>query len=306
MADESLWRARLRWRWRGALLWPLFVLLTVGDALLLGVLPIAGDEGTDFVPALLLAGFFNLLVVAVVGPLAAVLLRRRRPDLPRMVAQDYTGRVGLVVVTLAFLAGGLVHRPRMDDAQEDLTAQFAAAREFVALTVLDALLLGVLPIAGDEGTDLVPALLLAGFFNLLVVAVIGPLTAVLLRRRRPDLPRVVAQDYTGRIGLVVVTLGFLAGGLVHRPRMDDAQQDLTAQFAAAREFVARSAPAEFRAHPERATTLRLDDDLLRTCVPGPDPKRWFCVLVRTDTSPPGIKVDDNRESNESLNAPGGF
>ena len=81
MADESLWRARLRWRWRGALLWPLFVSLTIVDALLLGRLPLSGEQGTDLVPALLLAGFFNLLVVAVLGPLASVLLHRRRPDL---------------------------------------------------------------------------------------------------------------------------------------------------------------------------------------------------------------------------------
>jgi hypothetical protein len=200
MADESLWRARLRWRWRGALLWPLFVVLTIADAILLGQLPLSGEDGTPFVPALLLSGFFNLLVVAVIGPLASVPLRRRRPDLPKVIAQDYTGRVGLVVVSLALLAGGLLHRPHLNDAREDLVAQLAAARDFVR----------------------------------------------------------------------------------------------------------RQAPAEFRGHPEGATTLRLDEELFRTCVPGPDPKRWFCVLVSTDTSPPGIKVDDNRESNASLNRPGGF
>ena len=43
MEVEPLWRSRLRWRWRGALLWPAFVVLTLVDALLLGVLPIAGD-----------------------------------------------------------------------------------------------------------------------------------------------------------------------------------------------------------------------------------------------------------------------
>ena len=69
MESESLWRSRLRWRWRGALQWPAFVALTILDALLLGLLPIAGDEGTDFVPAFLLAMFFNLLAVALVGPL---------------------------------------------------------------------------------------------------------------------------------------------------------------------------------------------------------------------------------------------
>ena len=40
MGDEPLWRSRLRWRWRGALLWPAFAVLTLVDALLLGVLPV--------------------------------------------------------------------------------------------------------------------------------------------------------------------------------------------------------------------------------------------------------------------------
>ena len=54
------------------------------------------------------------------------------------------------------------------------------------------------------------------------------------------------------------------------------------------------------------TTLKLEDELYRTCVPGDDPKRWFCMYVTTDSSPPGITVDRNRESNASLNRPGGF
>ena len=34
-------------------------------------------------------------------------------------------------------------------------------------------------------------------FNLILVAVVAPLLALWLRRRRPDLPKVVAQDTTG-------------------------------------------------------------------------------------------------------------
>src|SRR5919107_566608 len=79
---EPLWRSRARWRLKGALLWPAFWGLTLVDALMLGELPIAGDDGTDLVPALLLSLFFNLLAVAVAAPLAAFALRRRRPSPP--------------------------------------------------------------------------------------------------------------------------------------------------------------------------------------------------------------------------------
>ena len=87
--------------------------------------------------------------------------------------------------------------------------------------------------------------------------------------------------------------------------VNQARDEYAAQLVAALRVMRRQAPHEFKAHPERATTLKLGDELFRTCVPGPDPKRWFCVLVRTDSQPPGVKIDDNRESNESLNRPGG-
>jgi hypothetical protein len=177
---------------------------------------------------------------------------------------------------------------------------------FVVLCVADALLLGVLPIAGDEGTEFVPAFLLAMFFNLVAVALVGPVAALVLRRRRPDLPKVVAQDFTGTAALVVVSLAFLAGGLIHAPVRAEAERDFAAQAQAARQYASTRAPAPFRSHAGAMTTLKLEDELYRTCVPGDDPKRWFCMYVSTDSSPPGVTEDRNRESNASLNRPGGF
>jgi hypothetical protein len=177
---------------------------------------------------------------------------------------------------------------------------------FIGLTLLDALLLGVLPISGDEGTDLVPALLLGMFFNLVAVAVAAPLIAILVRRRRPDLPKVVAEDHTGAVLLCLVTLGLVAGGLAHRPARQEAERDFAAQLAAARRYAHTQAPAPFRRNVGTTTTLELEDELYRTCVPGDDPRRWFCMYVSTDSSPPGVTEDRNRESNASLNRPGGF
>ena len=174
---------------------------------------------------------------------------------------------------------------------------------FAVLTVGDALLLGELPIAGDGGTHFIPALLLAFFFNLLAVAIVAPLVSLRLRRRRRDLPKVVADDYAGAALLVVVTVGFVVGGLIHHPRMEDAEHDLVAQQAAARRYVATQAPAEFRARVAESDTLKLGDDYFRTCVPGPDPNRWFCVFVNTDEMPPGVTVDTSRVSNADLSRP---
>lgn len=174
---------------------------------------------------------------------------------------------------------------------------------FLGLTIADALLLGVLPIAGDGGTDLVPALLLAFFFNLVALAVAAPLVSMRLRRRRRDLPKVVADDYAGAAMLGLVTVGLLVGGVLHRPQMKDAEHDLVVQQVAARRFIAARAPREFRPAAESSDTIKLGDDYFRTCVPGPNPKRWFCVFVDTNESPPGITVDTDRLSNADFSRP---
>ncbi|HEX8085713.1 MAG TPA: hypothetical protein VF529_15580 [Solirubrobacteraceae bacterium] len=177
---------------------------------------------------------------------------------------------------------------------------------FWLLTLGDALLLGQLPIAGDGGTDFVPALLLAGFFNLIAVAVVAPFAGMALRRRRRDLPRVVAFDHAGTVLLLCVTAALLAGGLIHRDAIRENDHDLLVQRAAALRFMQRAAPPEYRRSLPVTTTIKMEDELFRTCTPGDDPDRWFCVYVATDTSPPGVTEDVNRESNESLRAAGGF
>ena len=177
---------------------------------------------------------------------------------------------------------------------------------FIALTLLDAVLLGVLPISGTGGTDFVPALLLGFFFNLLVVTVVAPFVAMALRRRRPDLPKVVASDRAGSALVCLVTLGLLAGGLSHRAAVKEAEHDFIVQQAAARTFISRQAPPQYRGRAEQSDSLMLEDDLYRTCVPGDDPRRHFCVLVRTDSSPPGLSVDSSQVTNVQFNGAGGF
>ncbi len=100
---------RLRWRRRGAWMWPAFVALTVADGVAGHFLPPAGDSQTVFA-AVLIGGGLNLLAVLFLSrPLGAV-LRRRRPDLPAIVARDYAGTAGLAAVTAVIVAIGVAHR----------------------------------------------------------------------------------------------------------------------------------------------------------------------------------------------------
>jgi hypothetical protein len=176
---------------------------------------------------------------------------------------------------------------------------------FALVTLADAALLHWLPLAGD-GTGWVPALLLAGCLNLIVVAVLGGLGGWALRRRRPDLPKVVADDYAGTTLIVALAGAFLAIGLAHRPEVVEGREAFADQSTAVRRWVAAYGDAFARAHVDGADTLRLEEDLFRTCVPGEDPKRWLCLIVDTTASPPVVRRDPNRESNASLNRPGGF
>src|SRR4051812_2072708 len=127
---EALWQTRLRWRLRGAMLWPAFMAAVVVEAVLLDRLPVSGDDGPGVFAALLLAGFANLFVVAVAAPLAGRWLRRRRPGMPPVIATDRAGAVLVAAGGAAVVAPGLAHHPRVRAAHADLGAQAAAGRGF--------------------------------------------------------------------------------------------------------------------------------------------------------------------------------
>jgi hypothetical protein len=176
---------------------------------------------------------------------------------------------------------------------------------FVVLTIAEGVALEVLPVAGDGPGGVVPGVLLAGFANLIVVAVAAPLAGRRLRKRRPDLPRVIADNYAGTALLVAMALGIVALGLLHRPAVVAAEDDLRAQAAAVHDYVVAQAPG-YRAGLALADPLRVEEDLYRTCVPGRDPKRWLCLFVSTEQRPAGVTLDHDRSPNTGYRGPGGF
>jgi hypothetical protein len=125
---ERLWWPRLRWRMRGAWQWPAFAALTLVDAVLLAELPFYDRGPGSFVGGLLLAGFINLFAVAIVAPVAGRWLRRRRQDLPRLVANDYAGTGALVLAAVGLAVGGVLHRPAMAAERADVAAATEDAR----------------------------------------------------------------------------------------------------------------------------------------------------------------------------------
>jgi hypothetical protein len=168
---------------------------------------------------------------------------------------------------------------------------------FAVAVVADGVLLDELPITGDDGPGLFAAVILAGFANLIVVAVVAPFAGHWLRGRRPGTPRAVAADQAGTALLAVVTVVVLALGLAHRPAVRAAHDDLTAQAAWARRYMLGHAPREYRAGADHVNTWKQGPSLYRTCAPGPDPRRAFCVIVDTATSPPTVSADRDQRPN---------
>jgi hypothetical protein len=127
---ESARLARLRWRWRGAWLWPAFVVTVLLDGLIVHELPMLGDRQSVY--GGLLAGLIlNVLAVLFCSRPGGMLLRRVRPDLPMTVARNYAGATAVVLVSSALVVAGLVHRSTIIDRQRTLEDVVARAEAFI-------------------------------------------------------------------------------------------------------------------------------------------------------------------------------
>lgn len=99
---------RLRWRLRGAWLWPSFLALTLVDAAVVHWLPPAGDSEA-LLGAWLIATVLMLAAIGLLSPGLGLLIRRRRRDLPRSVARNYGGTLAALLVSLALVAAGIAN-----------------------------------------------------------------------------------------------------------------------------------------------------------------------------------------------------
>jgi hypothetical protein len=176
---------------------------------------------------------------------------------------------------------------------------------FGLLTLVDAILLTRLPFYGRGPGTLVGGMLVAAFANILTVAVIGPLVGLRLRRRRPDLPKVIASDYASTAVLALICAGFAVGGVLHRPALAAERQDVAAVAASTHDYVIAQEPG-YRGGLAAIDAMRIEEDLYRSCVPGPDPRRWLCLFVSTDQSPPGVTADPDQAPNGAYRVHGGF
>ncbi len=174
---------------------------------------------------------------------------------------------------------------------------------FVAFTLAEAVLLNRLPIAGDDGLDVVGGFLLCGFFNLAIVSAAAPLLARLVRGRRPSpLPVAVFQDRVGTSLMAALAAILVAIGIGHRAAVAASQREYAQQLQVVRTYVARQAPPEFRAGIGAESVWKQKKSFYRTCVPGPDPRRNLCLYVDTE-GVATVTRDPDMQSNSRIAGP---
>ncbi|HWD64643.1 MAG TPA: hypothetical protein VG405_05675 [Solirubrobacteraceae bacterium] len=153
---------------------------------------------------------------------------------------------------------------------------------FVVLTLLDGALVHWLPLSGDSQSPMT-GWLIGLFVGLLAIVLAAPALGFVLRRFRPDMPRVVARDYAGAGAILAITLILLGAGLTHRSTIIADRQALQDAVARAQAFIGVHAKPQFRANVRHASTYELQPPrIYRVCVPNQAGTRTYCVIVHRD------------------------
>jgi len=177
---------------------------------------------------------------------------------------------------------------------------------FVVATLLDGLILDLLPPVATTGLNYLEGVLIATFGNLFLVGVLAPFLTKRLARRRQVAPAggstqmvevEVLRDRVGTALLFAGVLGCVASGLAN-VRVINSETDATQEAAEAiGALVARGGSEELKRNNEAANTLRLGEGFFRICIPHDDRERFFCWFVDTKEDPAKVDRDPSVEPN---------
>jgi hypothetical protein len=127
---ESGWWGRMRWRRRGAWMWPAFAAAVLTDAVIGHLLPSSGETET-LIGAALGALVLNLIGVVLLSWPLGLVVRRFRADLPKLVARNYAGTLVVGAVTAVLLAVGLVHHASVIADQRAMRDAISRAQAWI-------------------------------------------------------------------------------------------------------------------------------------------------------------------------------
>jgi len=180
---------------------------------------------------------------------------------------------------------------------------------FVALTLIDGLVLDALPPVATTGMNFIEGVLVATFANLFLVGAIAPLLTRRLADRRAvaleaagapgptQVERDVLQDRVATALLVLGLVGVIVSGLANRPVIVSETAATEENARAVRDYVEASGSDELLRNLETANTIRLGEGYFRTCIARDDRERHFCLFVDTREDPTEIVKDPSAEPN---------
>jgi hypothetical protein len=152
---------------------------------------------------------------------------------------------------------------------------------FLAATAADAVIGQLLPPSG-ESQGVIGAGLIACCLNLLGIVLLSRPFGALLRRRRGDLPAIIAHDYGGTTAIMAISVALLVAGLIHHSSVSEHAQAERDAVVRAQAFIGDHAPAEFRRDLTRVDVYAIEPGAMyRVCVPGQGSSRTFCVVVKS-------------------------
>jgi hypothetical protein len=152
---------------------------------------------------------------------------------------------------------------------------------FVTTIVLDAIIGSALPPAGESQT-LFSAALVGMALNLIAVLLLSRPGGALLRRRRPDIPGIVARNYAGTVAVLAISAILLAVGLSHQSTINADARAMRDAVVRAQAWIGDRAPPEFRRNLGSVSTFAIvPGSVYRTCVRSLDLTRTYCVIVKT-------------------------
>ncbi len=168
---------------------------------------------------------------------------------------------------------------------------------FVIMTVVDAIIVHQRPMAGDA-QSVIGGIVIAMVSNVLAILLLSRPFGAIVRRRRTDMPVVVARDYGGTAAIGLITLIMLTAGLAHHAALTGEQHTLREAIARAEAFIGDRAPAPFQAMAGHTDTYTIQaGQVYRTCVPNRTLTRTYCVIVKPRLPPAQSVVFGGYESN---------
>jgi len=198
---------------------------------------------------------------------------------------------------------------------------------FVVLTLLDGLVLDLLPPVATLGLNLIEGVLIATFANLFLIGALAPFLARRLAARRdgasspaaargagegdaarpppatrppPEAEHAVRQDRVATLLLAGGLAATIASGLANRPLIVSETRETEEAARAVREVADRSPDEELRRNLETANTVRLGEGFFRICIARDDRERYACFFVDTSEDPTEVRRDPSVEPNDEV------